>query len=189
MKSKTKINWVVSTLIILLFLVIPKEVVWGGNNNQTVPTLGPSPTATTANAATQVVPTKTQAANTQPANTNPTSTNTSQAVVQPTTINTVEPTATQPVATETTQDAAGNEQEVSNEISGEETQATSSVSLPLVSAGEEDEKAGDQQAEEASQPEVITTLPSFVLPLVSVLILVIVYLIFRVSSNKTNQKK
>lgn len=176
MKKKTTINWVISTLIILLFLVIPKEVVWGGNNYQTVPTIGPSPTATTTNTATQVVPTNTKVVNTQPA-----ITNTSQAIIQPTSTKTVEPTATQPVATETAQD-------VSNETFGEDTEATSSVSLPLVSTGE-DEKAGDQQAEEASQPEVITTLPSFVLPLLAVLLLVIAYLLFRILNNKTSAKK
>jgi cobalamin biosynthesis Mg chelatase CobN len=188
MKKKTTINWVISTLIILLFLLVPKEIVWGGNNNQTVPTIGPSSTATKANTATQVAPTNTKVASTQPANANPTSTNTSQSVVQPTTMNTVEPTAMQAVATETTQDATGNEQDVSNETSGGDTEATSSVSLPLVSAGE-DEKAGDQQAEEASQPEVIATLPSFVLPLLAVLLLVIVYLIIRITTKKTSDKK
>lgn len=181
MKKKTTINWVISTLIILLFLVVPKEVVWGGNSNQTVPTISPSLTATTANAATQVAPTNTQVASTQPANTNPTSTNTGQAIAQPTSTRTLQPTGTQAVATETAQD-------VSNETSGEDTEATSSVSLPLVSAGE-DEKAGDQQAEEASQPEVVTTLPSFVLPLLAVLLLVIVYLIIRITSKKASDKK
>jgi hypothetical protein len=184
MKKKTTINWVISILIILLFLFIPKEVVWGGHNYQTVPTIGPSPTATTTNTATQVVPTNTKVVNSQPA-----ITNTSQAIIQPTGTKTVERTATQPVATETA--LAANEEESLEvaEPAEEQTQATSSVSLPLVSAGEEDQKTSDPQSEEASQPTVITTLPSFVLPLVSVLMLVIVYLIFRVSSSKTNQKK
>lgn len=185
-KNSTKLL-ISSVLIILIFLLAPQDVAWGGVTNQTVPTLGPSSTAIVTNTPTKVIPTNTQIANTQSV-TNPTSTNTVQVVVQPTIATTVASELSQPTSTAT--EIQPTEQPfLDNTSSANDTEDPSSVSLPLVSVNEEVDQSKDMDSDDTSQTEVVTTLPSFVLPLILVLVIVILYLVLRIVGKKTVEKK
>lgn len=165
---------------ILLFLIIPKDVVWGGQQNQTVPTVGPSRTPTTAFTATQLVATNTQIVNTQPASSNPTSTSTSQIILQSTETPSSEILESQSTTSIQTTSAIQQPEATQTAVS----EATKSVSLPIVSGGDEKD-----QTSGSSDQELVTTIPSFVFPVIAVLLLVIVFLIFKLATKRNKEIK
>lgn len=172
----------IATIIyfVLLFLIIPKDVVWGGEKNQTVPTISPSRTPTTAFTATQMVATNTQIVNTQPASSNPTSTSTTQIILQSTEIPTSKTLESQSTTSVQTRSVIQQPGETQITV----TEATSSVSLPIVSDGDEKD-----QSTGSSDQELVTTIPSFVFPVIAVLLLVIFFLISKLSAKRNKEIK
>ena len=159
-------------ILFAIILVIPVDVVWGGQNFQTIPTIGPTrtPTATTISSTTQPV-------NTQQPNQTATATKT----VSITLIFTVDPTIqkTQPRTTTTemmlkTEESASSEAQLEQEV-------TQSVMLPLVSSGE---KSQSDLTEGQNNIKEERPIPAFVFPVLIVLILLIFYFIIRLTIKK-----
>lgn len=172
MKSKIGIKYLIFPIILALLLMIPENVVWGGLNFQTVPTIGPTntPTRTKSPTATQPISAQTLAS---------TSTSTS-ALISPV-------TSTSTLITEATQELFSETPEPDNTMSNSATEepskseSTSFVVLPVVSNG--DSIPGDQSSQD-SKP-----VPAFVFPLVVVLLFVIIYLSTKFSLKKSRVEK
>ena len=146
--------------ILFLFVFIPPHVVWGGQNFQTVPTIGPTNTPTR---------TKTSTAN------QPISTQTSVRLSTSTPVSISPVAATATTTAEATQaslfETAEPEKTVSISATNEPAQqeGTSMVVLPVVSNG-------DSAPDDQTGPDSNTPIPAFVFPLVVVLLFVIIYL-------------
>lgn len=172
MKIKLSIRYLIPLIIIALFLLIPENVVWGGQSFQTVPTIGPSPTATRTLSFTA-----TQPASTSTTGINPTSTAVLISPVAATATFTTEPTqkslsdTSEPEKTES----------ISAPIDPTQPESTSVVILPVVSNG--DSTPGEQSSQESNKP-----IPAFVFPLVVVLLFVIIYLSTRWSLKKSQDE-
>lgn len=173
MKIKFGIRYLILPIIIVLFLLIPENIVWGGQNFQTVPTLGPTntPTRTKPFTATQPIRTKTSVGIY-------TSTSVLNSPVAATATSTVE--ATQ----KTLSEASSPEKTKSISATDEPSQpeSTSVVVLPIVSNG--DSAPGEQTSQDENSP-----IPAFVFPLVVVLLFVIIYLSTRLSLKKSLEEK
>ena len=146
--------------ILFLFVFSPAHVVWGGQNFQTVPTIGPTNTPTR---------TKTSTAN------QPISTQTSVGISTSTPVLISPVSATSTITTEATQASLSetSEPEKTTTISvtdnPTQSESTSVVILPVVSNG--DSAPGEPSSQESNKP-----IPAFVFPLVAVLLFVIIYL-------------
>jgi hypothetical protein len=173
MKIKFGIRYLILSIIITLFLLIPENVVWGGHSFQTVPTIGPSNTPT----RTQVF-TATQSISTQ----NPVIISTSTAVlISPlpaTATSTAQPT--QDIVSQTSKPA--KTETISETFVVSQPESTSMVVLPVVSNG--DSAPGDPSNQDENSP-----IPAFVFPLVVVLLFVIIYLTTRLSLKKSQVDK
>ena len=153
--------------------MVPNNIVWGGNSFQTVPTIGPSPTRT----HTEISPT------TQPSQTatqlQTTATNTM--VIVPSVTNNLgiilESTST-PHPLET--------QPVERIVQTETLEITSegSQTAPTLLSASNEPNTEDLQEDQIVQNDN-TAIPAFVFPLVVVLLLVIIYLVTRLSMKKT----
>ncbi|MBW6473910.1 MAG: hypothetical protein K0B14_12330 [Anaerolineaceae bacterium] len=171
MESKFGTKYLLLPIIIALYLLIPENVVWGGQSFQTVPTIGPSPTPTRT-----LSMTATQPANTSTPLYNPTAT----AVL------------ISPVAATATFTADPNQEAISETVQTEKTdsvlptddsttpESTSVVVLPVVSNG--DSAPGEPSSQESNKP-----IPAFIFPLVVVLLFVIIFLSTRLSLKKSRE--
>ncbi|PKO04483.1 MAG: hypothetical protein CVU41_16645 [Chloroflexi bacterium HGW-Chloroflexi-3] len=172
MKKKLSFRFLILPIIITLFLLIPENVVWGGLNYQTVPTIGPTntPTRTKTSTATQPFSTQTSVGIS-------TSTSVSISTMVATATSTAE--ATQEILSENSQP----EKTASISIIEEspQSESTSVVVLPVVSNGD---SAPDEQSGQDSN----TPIPAFVFPLVVVLLFVIIYLSTRLSLKKSQDE-
>lgn len=183
MKIKFGMRYLILPVIIALFLLIPENIVWGGQNFQTVPTIGPTNTPTRTAAVTS---------------TQPISTQTSVGISTSTTvlISPMAATATSttvlisPMATTATSTAEATKETISETSVPEKTESisatddlsqlesTSVVVLPVVSNG-------DSTPAEQTRQDSITPIPAFVFPLVVVLFFVIIYLVTKLSLKKS----
>ena len=158
--------------ILFLFVFSPAHVVWGGQNFQTVPTIGPTNTPTR---------TKTSTAN------QPISTQTSVGISTSTPVLISPVPATSTITTEATQASLSetSEPEKTTTISvtdnPTQSESTSVVILPMVSNG-------DSAPNEPSNQESNKPIPAFVFPLVVVLLFVIIYLSTRWSLKKSQDE-
>jgi cobalamin biosynthesis Mg chelatase CobN len=168
MKSIFGTKYLFFPIIITLFLLIPENVVWGGQSFQTVPTIGPSPTPTRTLSITA-----TQPASTGTPMNKPTST--------PVLITPVAASATFTAEATRSSLSATSEPQKTESISATDDPSppdnTSVVILPVVSNG--DSLPGEQSSQESNKP-----IPAFVFPLVVVLLFVIIYLSTRWSLKK-----
>ena len=168
MKIKLSIRYLLLPIIITLFLLIPKNVVWGGQSFQTVPTIGPSPTPTRT-----LYISATQPASTGTPRNNPTSTAvliTPMAATVTFTVEATQETVSETFPTQKTDSVLPTDDPTTPE-------STSVVILPVVSTG--DSAPGEQSNQESNKP-----IPAFVFPLVVVLLFVIIYLSTRWSLKK-----
>ena len=158
--------------ILFLFVLIPTHVVWGGQNFQTVPTIGPTNTPTR---------TKTFTAN------QPISTQTSVRLSTSTPVSISPVAATATTTAEATQASLSETSEpektttISATVDPTQSESTSVVVLPVVSNG--DSTPGEQSSQEGNKP-----IPAFVFPLVVVLLFVIIYLSTRLSLKKSQDE-
>lgn len=168
MKSKFGIKYLILPLIIALFLLIPENVVWGGQNFQTVPTIGPTNTPTRTRTSTATQPNNVQTLVR-------TSTSTTSLITSEVATATFTPEATQ----ESLSDTAEPEKTttISATMEPSKPESTSVVILPVVSNG--DSSPGEQSSQGSNKP-----IPAFVFPLVVVLLFVIIYLSTRWSLKK-----
>lgn len=173
MKSKFGIKYLILPIIISLFLLIPENVVWGGQSFQTVPTIGPSSTPTRTLSFTATQP----ANNSTPMN-NPTTTTGLISPVAPT--STFTPETTQESLFETAEPKKTESFSATNDPTTPE--VTSVVVLPVISNG--DSVPDDQNGQDSNKP-----IPAFVFPLVVVLLFVIIYLSTRLSLKKSLAEK
>ncbi len=171
MKSKLEIKYLILPIIIALFLLIPENVVWGGQSFQTVPTIGPTntPTRTKTSTATQPISVKTLVS---------TSTSTTSLISPVASTSTFTPEATQESLFETAEPEKTTSISATNEPAQQE--STSVVVLPVVSNG--DSEPGEQSSQDSN-----TLIPAFVFPLVVVLLFVIIYLSTRLSLKKSRE--
>jgi len=172
-------------MLIVIFFVVPRNVVWGGQEFQTVPTLGPTRTPTRIPTMTRTL-VATDSRSTQPAESVTAPTLSQSNPVLSTSTPDSKITATLSGAETLVPLKSTLESTVESLQSSPESASTSKVILPLVSSGEE---MMESQSEENQNPEI----PAFVFPLVVVLLLVIIYLITRLSLknsvNNQNSKK
>lgn len=173
MKKKFCKRYLILPIIITLILLIPENIVWGGQNFQTVPTVGPTNTPTRTKAFTATQPLKTQTSVKIS-----TSTSILNSPVAFTATSTVK--ATQKLLSETS--APEKTETISATDIPVESDSTSVVLLPVVSNA--DTEPGEQTDQDANSP-----IPAFVFPLVVVLLFVIIYLVTRLSMKKSLEEK
>ena len=168
-------------ILITIFIVflLPNDIVWGGLDFQTVPTIGPSRTPTIASTATVIQPTNTQAVSTQPSPQEFTATNTIAVLIPITSTKTVKASTQQPAQSSPT--PVFSNTVVVSETLGSKQNATSSVSLPLISSGEDDINSS---VDDQSDQEISNSIPAFVFPVLIVLFLLIFYFIIRLTIKK-----
>ncbi|MDO9085204.1 MAG: hypothetical protein Q7U53_03250 [Anaerolineaceae bacterium] len=179
MNKKFRFQPLVFLITILIVFLLPNDIVWGGLNFQTVPTIGPSRTPTIALTATVIQPTNTQAGSTQPSSQEFTVTNTIAVQIPITSTKTVKASTQQPAQSSPTP-VFSNTVVVSETLDSKQN-ATSSISLPLVSSGENDINS---LVDDQSDQEVSDNIPAFVFPVLIVLFLLIFYFIVRLTIKK-----
>jgi len=173
MLNKFGFQLIALLILFAIILVIPVDVVWGGQNFQTIPTIGPTRTSTATTISSTTQPVKTQ---------QPNQTATSTKTVSITLIFTVDPTIqkTNPLTTAIATEMLLKPEESAPTEAKIEQAATQSVLLPLVSSGAE----AQSDLIEKQNNEEDTPIPAFVFPVLIVLILLIFYYIIRMTIKK-----
>ena len=172
MKKNIKFKNIIFLLTIVILFMMPNHIVWGGQNFQTVPTIGPSntPTRTKILSETQTTSTKT------PSETK-TATKSKTSPTFPTITPTVKATLINRSKTAETRFTKTDLAPVSSLEPG----TTMDVILPIIS---NEGNQGEQPVQDES-----ATMPAFVFPAVVVMLFMIIYLTTRFLINKTFEDK
>lgn len=176
MKDKNNNYILAFILLFIIILLIPDNTVWGGYSFQTVPTIDPSPTSTNTIVSSTTQPTRT-ATQVQPS-----ATNTQVIDPTPTAIIgiTIESTST-PQSLDVQPIEGLTPTETIESLMTEEQVGTSAQVTPIATT------EGSSQEEQTDQADD-NTIPAFVFPLVVVLLLVIIYLITRLSMRQSGNE-
>lgn len=175
MKKKNNLTKLIVPLTIAILLFIPNQIVWGGQNYQTVPTIGSSNTATKTKiiSETQTTSTKT-----------PSPKITANKSITPAMSPTITPTVTATLKNLSKTAETKFTKTKLNQDPSLEPDSTMVVILPIVS------NEGSQQ----DQPIIdeMGNIPAFIFPMVVVIIFLIIYvparwLIKKTFSNKSDQ--
>jgi hypothetical protein len=172
MLNKFGFQFIGLIFLFAIILLLPIDVVWGGQNFQTIPTIGPSRTPTATN-----IGSTTQPINTQQPGQDATSTKT----ISITLVYTIEPTikVTRPSATKT--EIPMNTEKITPSEALEVLDSSNSVVLPLVSSGDGNQPG---QLDNQNGPEENSPIPAFIFPALIILVLIVLYFIIRLTIKK-----
>ena len=175
--KKSSIYCFVFIIILGLFIISPKHVVWGGSSGQTVPTVGPSPTASV---------TSTQTPTQSPFETiTATQIVTQQPTVAITLITLVENTSTGTESTNNPDAEINQETEAISSPDASQTAGSSNGDNSNQTLNE-NKQSEPSQEDENSGPEYLP--PKCLFPLTGAIILVLFYLIIKRIIQDRNNK-
>lgn len=173
MKDKNNNYFLAVILLLIIILLIPNNTVWGGYSFQTVPTIGPSPTPTNTTIASTTQPTRT-ATQVQPSATNTQMIGSTATAI----IGIIIESTSTPQSTDVQPTEGLTPTETIESLVTEEQSELSTLVTPIATT------EGSSQEEQTDQADD-NTIPGFVFPLVVVLLLVIIYLVTRLSMKQS----